>query len=231
MLSVDALLRKITPWLLAACAVAVVGTWLAEILHGVPSQLSLGLRATLDLRTEATLGTWLESVLMLACGASFAVIGWHDKVRAASRWVSNISRLAAIGCVLISADEGAALHELLGRNIEQATGLTAGTPVANHGYCWVVLYGPLILIGCIVVMRAFRVVAAALHPGTGHSYPAAALMYVVAIGLVMFFAQESCEWYLALNGLNLAWSKCIEETLEILILSLLLLHNLGLVKE
>lgn len=229
MISIYQLLRRIKPWLLAGCVVALLGTWISAFVEKSHPQMYLRFALTLSLRHESNIGTWLESLLMLACALSFVPIVVQEKLKAAPVWAVRVLQLAAVGFVFISLDESAGLHELLGRNMEQFGGYTDGTNIECFGFSWVLLYGPAAIIASIVLFKAFRAVAPLLYPDSTGRYPGAGLLYVVLAGAALLLPMELVECWLDAHLIPSVLSSAVEETIEMATLAVLLTHNLKLI--
>jgi hypothetical protein len=122
---------------------------------------------------EGNLPTWYSALLLLACGAVAGAIGAASRTRpheSAAYWM-----VMAVGFVALSADEAAALHELLVTPLRRLVG---GTPWLRY---------PLIVPGTAVVMvtaAVFGRFLLALPAGTRRALVTGGLVFVLgALGL------------------------------------------------
>lgn len=110
----------------------------------------------LDLREENTLATWFSSQLFLITSIAFVVLGWSQSpqwiITPLSQW---IFRLTALGACLLSADEVGSVHETAGKWFERALNQWFfDIAINDKGYFWIILFGPVLLLGLIAVVHA-----------------------------------------------------------------------------
>lgn len=101
-----------------------------------------------DLEQESSLGTWLQSIILLAGGLTLAVV-----VAATVRVDRRAWPLVVIPTTLVtlSVDEVVQMHEWAGRVLERALGGDAGTgPLADTGP-WVLLAVPFAVVVGVVL--------------------------------------------------------------------------------
>jgi len=115
----------------------------------------------LDLRKERNLATWFESVLLLICAASFVpLVGLAERLADGRRTFRWLFLLFAVGCVYLSADESAMIHEKVGTLFERATGVTEGSAIDGRGFSWLLVFGPIALGGlCLIPFTLGRVIS------------------------------------------------------------------------
>lgn len=142
------------------------------------------LLAVLDLGSERAIGTWVTSLLHLACAllsAAAALVARQER----SRWARNWWLLAA-AFALMSLDEVAALHDRLTGPIRNALGTTG-----VFYYAWII---PVLLLGLVFLAVQVRFLRHLGAP-TGRDLVLAGLVFVLGAG-----GLEMAEGLLATRG-------------------------------
>ena len=146
-------------------------------------------------------------------------MGWGNSVEfQISRLSRFLFQLAAIGAILISADEVASIHETvsnsLGRFVNQ---FLLTTPMEDTRFFWVIPFGPLASLGLIIIVyELYRLIAQ--MPGQNNWQRQQA--YIALGGSLLFlpgvFLSESTEWYLTTIKQFGSAITCFEEMFELL---------------
>ena len=173
----------------------------------------------LDLRQENNLATWYSSILYLMVGVGLILLGWGNSVEFR---ISRLSRfffqLAAIGAILISADEVASIHETvsnsLGRFVNQ---FILTTPMGDTRFFWAIPFGAIASIGLIIIVyELYRLIAQL--PGQNNWQRQQA--YIALGGALLFlpgvFLSELMEWYFVTIKQFGTVLTCFEEMFELL---------------
>ena len=137
-MKVRELLRLLFWPLIGLCFLIAAHTFFTQYTQGMSKLLDY-LNGIVDLREERMIGTWFESLLFAIVGLSFFLVSRHP---ALSKFGRALLVLMALGFCFLSADEALALHEFMGYEFEQATGIVKGTTLEKRGYSWILLYAP-----------------------------------------------------------------------------------------
>ncbi len=222
-MKIHELLRLLLIPLLLLCVLLVLITFITYFVQGSSGLLDY-LLGIVDLREERTIGTWFETLLFALTGLTFFLVSRHPALPAIGK---ILLVLTALGFCFLSADEALALHEFMGYQLEQATGMVDDTALAERGYSWVLLYAPaaLALFGLLLFFyhRIFR---------TLEKTAARTLFFAgwAAVGAVVFF--EAIEgWSVFSRTDGLAMLTCFEEMFELTALLLLYTANLRIAEE
>mgnify|MGYP006296918279 CR=1 FL=1 len=170
----------------------------------------------LELREERTIGTWFQSLLFVAAGAGWYLIGRSPEtgLKHASR---GYLRFCAIVMLFLSADEILAIHEYVGYRLEVDAGLGRNTPLYGMGFTWVLIYIPLALIALVFLTLVYRRLIRHL-PNCGPRR-CARRMLTLAWALFIFVSGaellEAAIWY---EGFKAYLLPCFEETMELALL-------------
>lgn len=172
-----------------------------------------------DLRQEITLATWFSSIVFLAAGISFILLGWGSSPEyKVSRWARFVFKISAMGAILLSADEAASIHETAGKWLQRIVGESAGNaPAVNQGYFWIILYAPFLLGSSIALALALRRAIATMPIDHGkHRRSAYSVLLVAAVCLPCVILFEIGEWWLASHDQGTTILTCLEEMSEII---------------
>lgn len=217
-MKVRELLRLLLWPLVAGALILVLLTFVTWAAEGQSNLLDY-LLGIIDLREERTFGTWFESLLFVLTGLSFFLVSRHTKLPLFGK---GLFVLMALGFCFLSADESLALHEFLGYEFEQATGIVDDTALAQRGYSWILLYAPVALIVFGLLIRFYHSMFKAM---TGNLARNIFCLGWVAVGGVVFL--EATEGWSFLAGTDrLSMLTCVEESIELTALLLLYTSNL-----
>lgn len=194
-------------YLVAGVAVVVLAGAVADLLYAFdPGQTTDRILQSFSLMSDASVPTYVASMLLLACGFLLAVSAKLEAARATghakSWWL-----LSGIFC-LLSLDEVATLHELSGvvlARLVPAVGATGGI----FYYSWTLIGIPFVLVLALVLLRWFL----ALPVRTRLRFGAAAFIFLSgAVGVEMLNSVIDE----ATAGRSMAYSifSSIEESLE-----------------
>jgi hypothetical protein len=175
---------------------------LVSYLFGISSGQMLGLKRFFDMGTEANLPTYVSALNLLLAGGLLALIARYESRRQRKQnwhWWG-----LAIGFVLMSFDEAAMIHELVGATLTRYFGRGQGIMY----YTWYKLYIPIVLlIGLLYVPFLLRL-------------PLRYSLRLLLAGVVFLSGAigfEILESYLASHGLRgISVSRLFEETGEML---------------
>lgn len=103
----------------------------------------------LDVNGEANLPSWLSASALLAIAAAAGLAAWADRLAARPRPLWRGWALIAGLFVLLSADEAAGLHELIGEKVHRIVQIEALPSL----YSWVLVVAPLGLVTVIFLIR------------------------------------------------------------------------------
>lgn len=141
-----------------------------------------------DMDREGNLPTWFASTQFLCLGAAFFCLYLLDRSRPSPRrhWLWGI---CAVGAVMLSLDEGAALHELLGTLLGLAFAQASDGTWLNDledfpSYYWVLIYVPFVL-----PLAVFLVVSVAKRIGNNRYLLFAGGLLYVSGALVLDFLE------------------------------------------
>lgn len=202
----------------------ILTTFLAYFTQGSDWQRFFGLNLhrileLVDLRWENTLATWFSSMLFLAVGLSFVLLGWgYSPAFTISRWTRFVFQLTAIGAVLLSADEVASFHETAGKWFKRVVNEHwSYVPPDNQGYSWIILFAPVLLGGFLALVYFLRQVIATMPLDQDKQRQWAYLTLLVAfVCLPGVLAFEVFEWWLASFNQGVSILTCFEELFELM---------------
>jgi len=169
----------------------------------------------LDLREENTLATWFSSTLILTTGLAFTLLGWgQSETFKISHFSRFIMQLAAIGAVLLSADEVGSVHETVGKLIQRV--FSADSAAHNQGFWWLFVFVPIFLIGLLAIIRPLLNMIGHM-PGAVIYRRGAYIAFISAlIFLPSVFIIEGVEAYLISNHFAPTLLRVFEEAAEVL---------------
>jgi len=202
----------------------ILTTFLAYLSQGSDWQRIFGINwhrvlELLDMRWENTLATWFSSILFLAVGLSFVLLGWgYSPAFTISRWTRFVFQLTAIGAVLLSADEVASIHETAGKWFKRVINqLWSQAPPDNRGYSWIILFAP-VLLGVFFALVYFlrQVIATMPHNQDRQRQSAYLTLLFALVCLPGVFVFEAFEWWLASFNQSVNILTCFEEMFEII---------------
>lgn len=209
------LLRLLLWPIIGVCLLLSAQAFFAHFTQG-ESKLLDYLNAIIDLREERTVGTWFEGMLFALTGVTFFLVSRHP---ALPKFGKGLLVLMALGFVFLSADEVLSLHEFLGYELEQATGIVKDTRLDQRGYSWVLLYAPAALIVAGFLFNFYRRMT--------QNNKAARVCFALAwvsVGLVVL--GEVVDGMSILERADLSVVPCIEESMELVFLLLFYAANL-----
>jgi hypothetical protein len=221
-LKIRELLRLLLWPLIILCLLVIAQAFFACYTQGMSKLLDY-LNAIVDIREERTIGTWFESILFVITGLSFFLVSRHP---ALPKFGKIMMVLMALGFCFLSADEALVLHEFMGYQLEQATGIVEDTALEQRGFSWVLIYAPVALVVCLLVSHQYRRL-------TKDSAKRAAsicwLLAWVAVELVVLF--EVVAGWSILQRAEFKTLPCFEEALELVFIMLFYSANLLIAEE
>lgn len=174
----------------------------------------------LDLRNEGTFAAWYESILFILCGITFALIGWSKKAEDfLSRFIQLFFRLMSLACIFMSADEAIELHESMGRKIEHKTGIFDQTSLQEIGFSWILVYGPIALIGIVIIASIYKNVLIRLPLDNNQVRSVKKYLMCALAGIPFVISLEIFEGYLWYADQKNVLLPCFEEMLEVFVIS------------
>lgn len=216
------LLRLLLWPLIAICLLLSAQVFFAHYTQGMSKILDY-LNAIIDLREERTIGTWFESVLFVITGLSFFLVSRHP---ALSKFGKTLLILMALGFCFLSADEALVLHEFMGYELEQATGIVKDTALEQRGFSWVLIYAPAALV-------VFALVSGQYRRMTKTSPERAAsicwLLAWVAVEIVVL-VEVAAGWSI-LQRAEIHILACFEEAMELVFIMLFYSANLLIAEQ
>lgn len=216
------LLRLLLWPLIAICLLLSAQVFFAHYTQGMSKILDY-LNAIIDLREERTIGTWFESVLFVITGLSFFLVSRHP---ALSKFGKTLLVLMALGFCFLSADEALVLHEFMGYELEQVTGIVKDTALEQRGFSWVLIYAPAALV-------VFALVSGQYRRMTKTSPKRAAsicwLLAWVAVEIVVLF-EVAAGWSI-LQRAEIHILACFEEAMELVFIMLFYSANLLIAEQ
>ncbi|NOU36228.1 MAG: hypothetical protein HOO88_05620 [Kiritimatiellaceae bacterium] len=216
-MKVRELLRLLLWPLIILCLLVIAQAFFAYYTQGTSKLLDY-LNAIIDLREERTIGTWFESILFVIAGLSFFLVSRHPALPKPGK---ALLVLMALGFCFLSADEALSLHEFMGYELEQATGIVKDTRLDQRGYSWVLLYAPIaVVIAGLLFSFYRRMIKAAASKAPGICF----LLAWVAVGLVVLC--EAVDGLSILERADLSILPCFEESLELVFIMLFYTANL-----
>lgn len=218
-MKVRELLRLLFWPLIILCILCGGQTFFAHYTQGT-SRLLDYLNSIIDMREERTIGTWFETLLFALTGISFFLVSSHP---ALPKLGKSLLVLMALGFCLLSADEMLSLHEFMGYELEQATGIVKGTHLDQRGYSWVLVYGPVAVAIFSILFGSYRRMTKTMPKKTANN---CFLLAWVAIELVVL-----CEVADGLSTIEIGILPCIEECFELVFIMLFYGANLLIAEE
>jgi hypothetical protein len=216
-LKIRELLRLLLWPLIILCLLVSAHAFFAHYTQGLSKLLDY-LNSIIDLREERTIGTWFESILFVITGLSFFLVSRHP---ALSKTGKTLLVLMALGFCFLSADEALVLHEFMGFQLEQATGIVKDTALEQRGFSWVLLYAPAAAIVFALILRSYQRMFKA---GAGAKALVLFLLAWGALSIVVLF--EVIDGWSILQRAEFAVLPCFEETMELVFLMLFYSANL-----
>jgi len=110
--------------------------------------------------------------------------------------------------VFLSADEMLSLHEFMGYELEQATGIVKDTTLDQRGYSWVLLYAPAAIVVAGFLFGFYRRMTKEIKAAR-----VCFMLAWVAIGLVVL--GEIADGLSILERVDMSLEPCIEESMEL----------------
>lgn len=216
------LLRLLFRPLAGLCLILTVHMFFAHYTQGMSKLLDY-LNGIIDLREERTIGTWFESILFVITGLSFFLASRHP---ALSKTGKTLLVLMALGFCFLSADEALVLHEFMGFQLEQATGIVKDTALEQRGYSWVLLYTPAAMLVCGLVSRQYyRLTKPSWNRAASICYLLAWLMIELVV-----LCEAAAGWSILQRS---EWTllSCFEEFFELAFLMLFYSANLLIAEQ
>lgn len=142
----------------------------------------------LHLDREGNLPTWFASTQFLCLGAAFFCLYLLDRSRVSPRG-HRLWAICAVGAVLLSLDEGAALHELLGTLLERVfahapEGTWLKDLEAFPSYYWILIYVPFVL-----PVAVFLIASVAKRIGSNRYLLFAGVLIFISGALILDFLE------------------------------------------
>lgn len=173
----------------------------------------------LDLRQENTLATWFSSILFIATGLAFSLLGWGSSPDFVISKLSRlIFQLTTFGAILLSADEVASIHETTGKWFKRfLEDFWVNMPTDDKGFSWILLFAP-ILVGGLLIAGYFLLKVIAKMPINSIWQRQSAYLALMAAFLCLpgVFIFEIFEWYSNTLKQGITILTCWEETFELL---------------
>jgi uncharacterized membrane protein (Fun14 family) len=172
----------------------------------------------LDLREENNLATWYSSILYLLVGIALILLGWGNSVEfQISRLSRFLFQLAAIGAIVISADEVASLHETVGKSLARFTNQFILTTPTDTRFFWVIPYAPFALLGLIlVVYQLHQLITKMPSQNNWQRQQAYIALWAALLFLPGVFLTELIKWYQATANEFGTIVYCFNEMFELL---------------
>ena len=221
-MKVRELLRLLFWPLVMICLLLAAQAFFAYAVQGKSTLLDY-LNGIVDLREERTIGTWFESLLFVATGLTFFVASRHP---ALPKFGKFLLVMMALGFCFLSADEALSLHEFMGYELEQATGIVKDTTLDQRGYSWVFLYAPVAVGLFAVIAGSYRRMFKSM------SSVAARNCFLLAwffLGLVIL--SEVADGLSILEHSEFMILPCFEEAFELTFLMLFYTANLLIAED
>lgn len=211
------LLRLLFLPLIILCLLVSAQSFFTHYTQGTSGLLDY-LNAIIDIREERTIGTWFESILFVIAGISFFLVSRHP---ALSKSGKILLILMALGFCFLSADEALALHEFMGYQLEEATGIVKDTALDQRGFSWVLLYAPAAAGLFICILISYRRICKA---GAGLKPLILFLLAWGVLGAVVLL--EALAGWSILERSEFRMLPCFEESFELLFIMLFYGANL-----
>lgn len=216
------MLRLLLWPLIGLCILFSAQTFFAQYTQG-SSRLLDYLNGILDLREERTVGTWFETLLFAVVGVSFFLVSLHP---ALPKFGKALLVMMTLGFIFLSADEMLSLHEFMGYELEQATGIVKDTRLDQRGYSWVLLYAPAAMVICGMVSTLYyRMVKLSWNRPASICY----LLAWVTVELIVLC--EMIDGWSILEKVDLSFVPCFEESFELVFLMLFYSTNLLIAED
>ncbi len=172
----------------------------------------------LDLREENTLATWFSSLIFLTTALSLALLGWgKSPYFKLIHWEQRLFQLAALGAVILSADEVASVHETVGKWFGRVIfQFMTQFPVEDKGFFWLPLLAPILLLVFLMVMHILHRI---MHHLPNSTLSIRRPIYL-SLGMALFLLPA--VFLLEILEVKIAYAAepniltCFEETCEIL---------------
>lgn len=216
-MKVRELLRLLFWPLVGLCILVGAQAFFAHYTEGMSKLLDY-INGIIDMREERTIGTWFETLLFALTGITFFLVSRHSALQKLGK---TLLVLAALGFCFLSADEMLSLHEFMGFQLEEATGVVKDTRLAHCGYLWVIIYGPGAITLACVLFGSYRRMTKPLLKKTAFC---CFLFAWAAIELVVL-CEMIAGWSI-LEKVDLSVVPCIEESLELVFIMLFYIANL-----
>jgi hypothetical protein len=216
-LNIRELLRLLWWPLVGICLLVSAHAFFAHYTQG-RSKLLDYLNEIVDLCEERTFGSWFESLLFVFTGLSFFLVSC---LPALPTFGKPLLLLMALGFCFLSVDEALSLHEFMGYELEQATGIVEGTALDQRGYSWVLLYAPIALVVFAFIFHSYRRIFKTMES------PIARNCFFLGwgvLGLVVLF--EAIAGWSILERSEFLVLPCFEEMSELVFLMLFYTANL-----
>ncbi|MDM8559978.1 hypothetical protein [Candidatus Parabeggiatoa sp. HSG14] len=173
----------------------------------------------LDLREENTLATWFSSIIFLAVGIGFLLLGWGSSTTfTISRLTRFIFQLTMVGAIFLSADEVGSIHETTGKWIRRLINqLFIDAPSDDKGFFWLLLFAPVAMIGLIAT--AFMLYKTIANMPINHNWQRQLAYFALLTALVCLpgvFVLELFEWYSHSINQGVTIFTCVEEMFEMI---------------
>ena len=177
-----------------------------------PTTLKEKLLRLFDLRSETNFAVWYSSLLFFSVFLSLLLLGWGKNQNYQPSLIQRAwLQLAALGCLALSADETASIHEKVGRQIDSGLQLLEGTPVYNMGYPWLLAAPILLLVFFFFARQLYKLIQTLPKQRTAR----VALM-VALVALPMVFVLEFIELWFGYHGQKSTIFPVFEEYAELI---------------
>jgi hypothetical protein len=214
-MKVRELLRLLLWPLIGLCFLVGAQTFFAHYTEGM-SRLLDYLNAIIDMREERTVGTWFETLFFALAGLSFLLVSRHPALPKLGKYLLV---LMALGFCFLSADEMLSLHEFMGYELEQATGIVKDTRLEQRGYSWVLLYAPAAVVVAGFLLSYYRRMT--------KDNKAASICFLLAwVAVELVVLCEVLAGWSILEQMDLSIVPCIEESMELVFIMLFYSANL-----
>ncbi len=171
----------------------------------------------LNLAREGNLATWFESVVFLICGLSFAMIGWSRNTSVLTDLMRRMFQGVALISCFFAADEMLQIHEEMGEKVDSVTTIFQETTLAKVEFSWILIYGPILLVGLALFVYIIRKQSSILS--LFQEVPRAKIYLIVAISCVpAILGFEAIEGYLWSHGNKQNMFPFFEESFEVIAL-------------
>lgn len=185
----------------------------------------------LDLWTERSVAALCSGGFFALAAVSFAMLAWGETFaprlqgRRLDRWAL---RAAALGLTFFSADEILEIHEKIGGWLGHSSALS-GSAASEGVFSWVLLYGPVVIVGGLLVARALWRLIREL-PDAQMAGVATGLLAALLLGPAALIGCEVIEAWLSHIGFEETPLGAVEETLELVVLYVIIRLNVSIAK-